>query len=37
MSTITDVDDLRGRDVIDSRDIVELAARSARPGQESAS
>jgi hypothetical protein len=29
MSTITDVDDLRGRDVIDSRDIVELAAACA--------
>jgi hypothetical protein len=34
MSTITDVDDLRGRDVIDSRDIVELAADLRDQGKE---
>jgi hypothetical protein len=34
MSTITDVDDLRGRDVIDSRDIVELARYLRDEGRE---
>jgi hypothetical protein len=34
MSTITTVDDLRGRDVIDSRDIVSLAADLREEGRE---
>jgi hypothetical protein len=34
MSTITTVDDLRGRDVIDSRDIVSLAADLRDEGRE---